>query len=296
MKIENFYQQTTLKIIDLMEKNGTDWCQPWITSAQNGAPHSITMKEGQTYTGGNFLITAIAQAANGYASSKWATFKGWKSAGFTVRKGQKATFVVYYGNVKNSENDDDSKKDFYRFAKSYAIFNEEQTDSEIQTDTTIKPKIPAWESHNKAEELVRASRAKINHDCVSAFYNSNDDFIGMPPKSEFFTAEGYYSTMFHELGHWTGHQTRLARTFGRKFGDNAYAAEELVAELAAAFLTVKTGVVFEATDDHAKYLNVWSKKLLKNQNAIFVAAAAAQKAADFILNKTKQNQTMLVAA
>ena len=149
-----------------------------------------------------------------------------------------------------------------------------------------------WADIFDAENLAELSGANfVNEDANSAYYRPSNDTINMPSKEQFKDASGYYGTLFHELGHWTGSKDRLDRKFGTRFGSDGYAFEELIAELTSAILSGLTKVDAEPRADHAKYLNGWIKCLKDNPDAIQKAASAADKAATFILETAEQSET-----
>ncbi len=164
------------------------------------------------------------------------------------------------------------------------MFNAEQIDG-LPADFYAKPTqpLPLTERVEGAEAFIRRTGADIRHGGNMAFYAPGPDRIQLPPFEAFRSVEAYYATALHELTHWTRHESRLDRDFGRKrFGDEGYAREELVAELGAAFLCADLGIEGEAREDHAAYLASWLKVLKEDKRAIFQAAAHAQRAADFL--------------
>jgi antirestriction protein ArdC len=156
--------------------------------------------------------------------------------------------------------------------------------------------LPAAERIMAAEQFADATGAEIRHGGNSAFYAISSDHVQLPPFESFKDPESYYATLLHELTHWTRHEKRLAREFGRKrWGDAGYATEELVAELGAAFLCADLAITPEPREDHAAYLASWLEVLKNDKRAIFTAAAHAQRAADF-LRARQQSTTSSVAA
>jgi antirestriction protein ArdC len=170
------------------------------------------------------------------------------------------------------------------FMKGYTVFNAEQVDGlPPQFYAAPPPPLPAFERIDTAERFTKATGADIRHGGGRAYYAVDADRVQLPPFETFRDAESYYATLLHELTHWTRHETRLAREFGRKrWGDAGYAAEELVAELGAAFLCADLGVTPEPRDDHAAYIASWLDVLKSDKRAIFTAAACASRAADFL--------------
>ena len=171
------------------------------------------------------------------------------------------------------------------FMKGYTVFNVEQIDG-LPADL-YHPPAPIEDGHTvalieEAEDFIARTGAVIHHGGNRAFYAPASDHIQMPPPQAFRDAESYTAIKAHELVHWTGHPVRMARTFGKRFGDRAYAFEELVAELGAAFLCADLAIAPEPREDHAAYLASWLRVLKEDKRAIFTAASHAQKAADFL--------------
>lgn len=139
---------------------------------------------------------------------------------------------------------------------------------------------------NISQQVIDATGADIRHGGGRAAYTPTHDYIIMPRPENFEREENYYATTLHELSHWTGHESRLGRDLSGRFGDDAYAAEELIAELSSAFLMGSFGLEDATIEGHASYLDSWLRVLKADKSAIFTAAAAAQKAHDFILGET----------
>jgi antirestriction protein ArdC len=163
--------------------------------------------------------------------------------------------------------------------RSYTVFNASQL--EFAPERFELGTAPAWPSIGQAEQLLTESGAVIRHGGNRAFYAPGEDLIQLPPPAWFPEGDGYYATALHELTHWTGHPSRLNRVLGRRHGVEAYAYEELVAEMGAAFLCAHCGVPGRL--EHASYIDSWLDALKRDSRLIFVAAGAAQKAADFVL-------------
>jgi antirestriction protein ArdC len=269
------YQQVTDRIISELERGAAPWIKPWTTYAGSGEDQNIISKK--PYNGINRVILGMS----GFSSSKWASFKQWQELGATVRKGEKGTMIVFYSPIKkesiNPENGQ-LESSAYHCLKSYFVFNLDQVDGiEIEKPATVeKPfiDIPAL------EKRVSDTGAVINHGSSSAFYRRDTDSIHLPNKGDFKSESDYYATLLHELIHWSGANFRLDRTKGKRFADTAYAFEELVAELGAAFLCQDYQIQGDLR--HADYIGSWLKCLKDDNKAIFNAAALAQKAADYV--------------
>ena len=204
-----------------------------------------------------------------------------------VRKGEKGSLVVYANSITRTEHDEKSGEDVEReipYMKGYTVFNVEQIEGlpEIYY-AKAAPTLDPVARIDHAEKFLHATGAKIAHGGNRAYYSLSTDAVQMPPFESFRDADSYYSTLCHELTHWSGSKNRLDRDFGgHRFGSNAYAQEELVAELGAAFLCADLELALEAREDHSAYIANWLEVLKGDSRAIFTAAAHAQRAADFI--------------
>jgi len=269
------YQQVTDRIIAELERGATPWIKPWTTFASAGGDQNIISKK--PYNGINRVILGMS----GFSSSKWASFKQWQALGANVRKGEKGTMIVFYSPIKKDSinpTNGQLESSAYHCLKSYFVFNLDQVDGiEIENPATVeKPfiDVPAL------EKRVSDTGAIIKHGSSSAFYRRDSDSIHLPNKGDFKSESDYYATLLHELIHWSGANFRLDRTKGKRFADSAYAFEELVAELGAAFLCQDYQIQGDLR--HADYIGSWLKCLKDDNKAIFNAAALAQKAADYV--------------
>lgn len=214
------------------------------------------------------------------------TFRQALALGGHVRKGEHGSTVVYANRITRSETDD-SGEDVEReipFLKAYTVFNVEQVDSlPASFHSTAEPRLEPGQRIGHAEAFFAATGANIRHGGGSAYYAVHPDYVQMPPFETFVDPESYYATLAHECTHWTRHPSRLDRDFGRKrWGDDGYAREELVAELGAAFLCADLGLELAPREDHASYIQSWLNVLADDQRFIFTAAAHAQRAADYL--------------
>lgn len=276
----DIYETVTARIVAAMETAGKDWQRPWL--AVSAMPKNATT--GREYNGVNVVNLWLT----GSASGLWATYKQWASAGAQVRKGERGTMIVYAGTGVSRKDDNEEKENTYRFLRSSFVFSAEQVDGyTIPAVVTLSP----VERNDAAERFIAATGAKIQHGKGGAYYAPELDYIGMPARETFTGTttstreEAYYSTTLHELAHWSGHKTRLARDLNNRFGSQAYAAEELIAEMTAAFLCAELGISPTPRADHAQYLNHWLAVLRQDKRAIFTAASAATKAAEFLRDR-----------
>ncbi|MFD2181736.1 ArdC family protein [Rhodoplanes azumiensis] len=263
---------------------------PWHTSG--GLHRPLNVLTGKPYRGVNILALWMAAAQRGYRSGRWGTYRQWNKVGAQVRKGENAAFVVFYrdlpGNVvTGSDADDDSERNKLRvLARASAVFAAEQVDG---YDPPAAPRASHVVTHARAEHLVARSGATVVHGGERAYYTIATDSIHLPSPTAFIgtstssPTESYYAVLFHELTHWTGHETRCNRQLGRRFGLDAYAMEELVAELGAAFLCADLGITASPRPDHAHYIASWLDVLKRDKRAIFAAASKASAAVDFLM-------------
>lgn len=302
MSNSDVYQQVTDRIIAELEKGTAPWVKPWKDTRGAGSiPYNAV--SGRHYSGVNILLLWITSMANGYSRTGWLTFKQAKEAGGSVRKGEKATQIVFVkpltvkekgedGNIVKDENGEDVEKSI-NLMRSYWVFNVEQCDGLPSKLAAPEAQAPAGVSDPNFDEWVARTGAMVKIGGNRASYSPSLDMIAMPSRSQFTDPDAYKATMFHELGHWTGHDKRLDRKLRNRFGDDEYAAEELIAELCSAYLCAEHGV--NGMMQHASYLDHWLKVLKADKKAIFTASSAAQKAADFIRAAASQ-EAIAVAA
>lgn len=303
------YEMITTSIVAAIEEGlSKGWEMPWHRRGAGAAlAPCYNAKSGHRYRGINVLLTSLAMNVNGWNAPGFVTFKQAKALGGCVRKGEKATKVVLWkkfdrkadakealdgeGRLRDGyirAGDEFRKKSF--FLKAYSVFNVEQCDdlpARFYADRAPEGKVDFSKLDDAqreaaAEELIAATGAKVSHGGDRAFYRPGTDSIRLPEFERFESPAAYYSTAFHELGHWTGHESRLDRTFGARFGDTAYAREELVAELCAAFLCSEFSL--DGRTQHPEYIAEWLRVLKADSKAIVMAAQRAQKAADFVLS------------
>jgi len=296
----DIYQKVTDKIIADLEKGELTWLKPWTAGNMDGRIVKPLRHNGIAYSGINVLMLWGAALEAGFLSPHWMTFKQAKELGANVRKGERGNPVVYANTITKTEEQADGSEEERKipFMKAYTVFNVEQIEG-LPEHFYAKP-VPVIDPAQRidhAEAFFAASGADVRHGGNRAFYAGGSDHVQMPFFETFHSPEAYYATLGHELTHWTKHPKRLDREFGRKkWGDEGYAREELVAELGAAFLCADLGLTPEAGTDHAAYIQSWLKVLKEDKRAIFSAAAHAQKAADFLHGFQKSETEEGVAA
>ena len=294
---KDWYQELTNNVVRDLEKcrdNKVSWRKTW-KGIQAGRPYNmVSMTKDGGYKGLNVLILSL----KGYPYREWITFKQAKDKGGHVKAGEKGTQITHWSfrkvyerkdgtQVSNPKNTEGLKYiQTIPSLRVHTVFNLAQCEGlplpEIKyTDDTV---IDLDAKYKVANQLVARSQAKINHvkGSDSAFYSMASDEITMPCPEQFETVEHYWSTMFHELVHWTGHGKRLNRDMSGRFGSNKYAMEELVAELGSLFLCAEHGI--EGDLQHPQYLSSWCSALRDDKYAIFKVSSLAQKATDYVLN------------
>lgn len=289
----SLYDEVTTTIIAQLEAGHVPWVQPWGTvgAAALGPGLPRNALTGRPYSGVNILILWGAVMARAYPSQSWLTFRQTLDAGGCVRKGEKGVTVVYADRftpeaerARARETGDDPKA--IPFLKRFTVFNVAQCEG-LRDGLAADPlPLPAGETDAAAEALIAATGADVRIGGPQAYYAPGPDFIAVPPQQAFFQPINFYRTVLHELCHWSGHRSRLARDFSGAFGSPAYAREELNAEMGSAFLCASLGIV--PTVRHADYLASWLDVLRGDNRAIFRAASAASKAADYLLGLRDQ--------
>lgn len=281
------YERITNQIVAELEQGVRPWLKPWNAEHAAGRITRPLRSNGIPYRGINVLMLWSESVAKGFAAPIWMTFKQALELNAHVRKGEKGSLVVFASSINRTETDADTGEETGRdihFMKGYTVFNVEQIEGlPAQYYAPASQPLETVQRIAAAESFFAATGAAVSHGGAMAFYTPAYDRIQMPPFEAFRDAQSYYATLAHETTHWTRHEKRLNREFGRKrFGDEGYAMEELVAELGAAFLSSDLGLTPELRDDHASYIASWIKVLKHDKRAIFSAASHAQRAADFL--------------
>ena len=278
---KDHYQMITDQVIALMEEHGSDWTNPMVSGTVGGWPTNPVT--GKRYNGIN--VALLLMAGGGH----WATYKQWATKGCQVKKGEKATGIVFFKRIEVKDKLDPTKTDTIPMLRGYSVFRADQVDGEFaeQFNAPAEDRRDETVQIDAVNDWVAATGADIRTvDGGRAFYSPASDSIQMPPRSGFdatstsTATETYHSTLLHELGHWTGHKSRLDRLAAKN--QHGYAFEELVAELAAAYQCVELGVSSAPRPDHAQYLNGWLEALKNDNRLIVKAASKAQAAVDFI--------------
>ena len=282
----DIHQTITDQILAAMEQAKSTGRRLW--DSQPSLP--MNLSTGKPYQGINILILWATGLSRGYASPYWLTYKQAADMGGQVKKGEHGTHCVFYKPWESTDtNSDTGETETVKGAviKSFVAFNLDQIDG-IESPAP-EPRAP-FQSIEDAERIMAASPARIQIGGTQAFYRPSDDTIHLPNREAFINPEAFYSTAMHEMTHSTGAKSRLDRDFSGRFGTEAYAFEELIAELGSAFLNADLGILGATLPDHADYLTNWIAILKGDKKAITTAAAAASKAHGFIKGLITERQ------
>ncbi len=297
-KRADIYTRVTNRIIEELERGTLPWHKPWNAEHAAGRITRPLRHNGKPYSGVNVLTLWASADEQSFACPFWLTFQQAKELGGHVKKGQHGSPVVYASTFKKSETTDDGQQveSEIPFLREYTVFNAEQCEGlpkhYYQLAEQPKDNIQRIDA---AERFFAQTGANIRHGGNQAYYAIGTDHVQMPPFECFRDAESYCATLAHELTHWTRHPARLNRDFGRKrFGDEGYAVEELVAELGAAYLCADLNITAEVRSDHASYIEHWLKVLRDDKRAIFSAASHASRAVEYL--ETVQQAAIPMAA
>ncbi len=282
------YQEITNRIVEAIEAGAPRFEMPWHRGHGGAIPTNA--RTGNPYRGINVVALWASASAGGYGSNIWATYRQWRLLGAQVRRHERGSLVVFYrpreeDEDKYEEDEVDARSPRRLIARASWVFNGDQVDGWATPEKEAPDPVSVIE---QADALVRATGAAIKHGGGRAYYAPAADRIQMPARQRFTgtttmsATEGYYATLLHELVHWTGHASRLKRDFGGRFGDEAYAIEELIAELGAAFLCAELSITNVPRPDHAAYIDSWLMVLRRDIRAIFTAATQAAKAASYL--------------
>ncbi|MHB1512051.1 ArdC family protein [Acidiferrobacter sp.] len=275
---QDIHQVITDRILEAMEQARATGRRLW--DSQPSLP--LNFATGKPYQGINVLILWSAGLNNGYTSPYWLTYKQATEKGGQVKKGEHGTHCVFYKPWESTDtNATTGETEITKGAilKSFTAFNLDQIDG---IEAPAKEERPAFVAIEQAERILAASPAPIQIGGSQAFYRPGTDTIHLPAREAFINPEAFYSTAMHEMTHSTGAKHRLDRDFSGRFGTEAYAFEELIAELGSAFLNADLGILGATLPDHADYLSNWIAILRNDKKAILTAAAAASKAHGFI--------------
>jgi antirestriction protein ArdC len=286
----DLYTEVTNQIVAMLEQGVVPWRSPILGRSTAGHPQNL--ESAKPYRGVNVFLLAFTAFAKGYGSSYWLTFNQAKTHGGSIKKGEKSSMVVFWKQLEATDEKTGEKKQV-PLLRYYNVFNVEQCDGIGAPDAD--PFMPTDFKPIEAAEAIANAYAggpRIEHGGQRAFYRPMTDSVQMPERVRFTSSEEYYSTLFHELAHSTGHSTRLNRGLDsdpQPFGSPDYGKEELVAEMASAFLCGHVGINPAVVENQAAYVQGWLKQLKNDKKLIISAAGAAQKAADLIRGERKES-------
>ena len=291
----DLYAEVSARIVAELEAGAAPWVKPW--SATPGANTPCNAVSNRPYSGCNVVLLWMAQAA-GYRTPRFLTFKQAVDLGGHVRRGERGTKVYFVKQlqVRDEGEDDGSSTRLIPMMREYTVFNVDQCENlpnEINTGEPVRVRNPDIRDE-LADAFLRSTGADIGEGHGEAYYVPSRDFISMPAFAGFKGADHFYNVVFHELTHWTGHRSRLDRDLKTRFGSRDYAAEELIAELGAAFLCAEFG--FDGDVRNAGYIASWIELLNADKRAFFTACGQASKAAEYLRRLALEEPTGVAAA
>jgi antirestriction protein ArdC len=295
----HLHVRITEAIVAAIEAGAGEYRMPWHSSSGTGAfgaPHNPVGR--YRYRGINILSLWCAQRTMGYGSSQWASYRQWQAAGRQVRPGEIGTPTVGYSELAGISAAADEKKLTEApthqqrrvcLVRIGTVFNADQ----LHQVADLQQPYAASDPFPVAASLIAQSGAVIRHGRTHACYVPSCDEIHLPPRTAFVSDQAEYGVAFHELTHWTGHRHRCARDLSGRFGSQAYAMEELIAELGAAFLSADVGLAAEPRMDPAQYIESWLQVLKTDTRALFLAAGKAAQACEYLYPpRTATNQRL----
>ena len=295
--LKDIYQSVTNQIITALEAGTPPWVCPWRAGCANLAPANLS--SGRPYRGINVLLLNLQATSWGYSANSWMTFQQALAMGASVRKGERGTPVVFLklhevaaagGGASVAQLPRQGKgRKVIPLLRTFTVFNAAQIDGlpdrlrpvPVSEAVSEGVALPDWTGCETAERILTDSKAEIRHGGDRAFYAPTLDAIQLPERSAFASAADYYRVALHELTHWTGHPDRCNRVLSSRAHIEAYAFEELVAEMGSAFLTNHCALPGQL--QHASYIDSWLRALRSDKRLVFTAASLAQKAADYLL-------------
>ena len=287
----DIYEAITAQVIEAIETTGqAPWDRPWVGN-DAGARYPYNAKSGKAYRGVNVVALLVTAWSRGYNSGYWLTYKQAKELGGNVRKGEKGTKIIFWKLI-DDKSKGAKKGDKVPLARGYTVFNAEQCEG-LPAKFYVEPEEATEQDKpdaqiESAEALIASSEVRIRHEGTRAYYRPSTDSITLPPRVFFKSWAAYYSVAFHEMGHATGHQSRLDRDVANVFGSHDYSKEELVAEFTACFLAAHCDFAKATLNNSASYLRIWVSKLREQPRMLANAAQQAQRAADRILAQAGQ--------
>jgi antirestriction protein ArdC len=291
------YQEITNRIVAAIETAG-EVRRPWIRSRGGSMRRPANVASAKPYNGVNILSLWLTALASDYPSHLWGTYRQWQERGCQVRRGEKSALIVFYKKLEfeqTNEQSGETEAVERLMARASFVFNAAQVDGfKLEADPAL-PDEPTFDPIERAEAFAKATGARIEEGGEAACFIPSLDVIRMPERRRFTgtetstPAESFYSTLCHELVHWSGAKQRLNRDLSGRFGSESYAVEELIAELGAAFLCSDLCLSLEPRADHAQYIANWLKILKDDKRAVFTAASKASEAASWLIGHEFEN-------
>ena len=274
----DLYAEVSARIVTELERGAAPWVKPWSATPGQNVPQNAVSN--RPYSGCNVILLWLGRE-RGWTTPRFLTFKQAMEAGGHVRKGEHGSKVLFVKQL-GMKVDEDAEARWIPMLREYTVFNVDQCDGLPENIRAGKPaRVRNSDTRDPlVDEFLHATCADMREGHGEAYYAPGHDFISMPAFEAFKSAAHFYGTAFHEIGHWTGHQSRLNRDLRHRFGERAYAAEELVAELCAAFLCAEFS--FDGDLRHAGYIQHWIALLRSDRRAFFTACSKAQAAADYL--------------
>jgi antirestriction protein ArdC len=289
----DLYAEVSMRIVAELERGAAPWIKPWSATPDQNTPCNAATN--RPYSGCNVVLLWMAANA-GYRMPRFLTFKQALELGGNVRKGQHGYTVFFVKRLQVQDKDGDGDIKIVPMMRAYTVFNVDQCEGlpdRVLTLGEIKPR-NRDQRDATIDQFLACSGATIREGAGEAYYRPGDDFISMPRFEAFKSAAHFYGVAFHELGHFTGHKSRLDRDLRHRFGERAYAAEELIAELCAAFLCAEFSI--DGDLRHAGYIQTWIGLLKADSRAFFTACSKAQAAADYLRGLALRDQQPAMAA
>ena len=286
----DLYSEVSARIVAELEAGAAPWVKPWsATAGQNVPQNAVTNRP---YSGCNVILLWLARN-RGWPTPRFLTFKQAIEAGGNVRKGEHGTKVYFVKQLQIKDGEEDAR--LVPMMREYTVFNVAQCENlpdGVKAGKPMRVRNPDTRDAS-ADEFLRSTRADIRDGHGEAYYVPSHDFISVPAFEAFKGADHFYCTAFHELTHWTGHKSRLDRDLKNRFGSHEYAAEELIAELGAAFLCAEFG--FDGDVRNAGYIATWIELLKADKRAFFTACNRASKAAEYLRGLALAEQVEVAA-
>ncbi len=285
MRTADLYSKVTDSIIKQLEAGVIPWTKPWATESKQGIAYVPTnVATGRPYSGINVLLLWAEATERGFHSHSWMTFKQAQALGAFVRKGEHGSTVVF---TKWTEKQDEESGEMKKksLLKTFTVFHIEQLEKLAPAYQVVSEPPPSDAVYDGALRLIRECGVKLEYSGTKAAYYPQRDLVVLPPYSWFESGDEFYGVAFHEVAHATGHKDRLNRNLTGRFGSNAYAFEELIAELSSAFLCAHAGI--PARHRSSSYVESWLKVMKEDKRAIFQAASYASHAADWVRHQAE---------